>query len=441
MKRILFYVVVDTFVPFLWQLSRYVEARGFEAHFAALLPREHLWLTKLGVRLVPGNVYEARDVPPASAWFSDVECEDMLAFSIDKHGGSRAVWEARVALAAKTFVELFDSAPFEAVFIWNGQDAIGRALAMLTKRRGITVVYGENGYFSRTLQFDLEGVNAQSSLNRLSLQDMRDAVAAPSADAPPQAGFALGDVVPLAWRDYATCFVKRKADARYYEKFPEHRGGSSFKNWWLQRQRQRIPADQVELPENFVFIPFQVHDDTQILLNSHNFKSMEAFFEFSHAAIRRHFGEHQAIVVKEHPEDLGRYDYEGLKAKYPEVIWLRKFDIDTLIDRATCIFVVNSSVGLQAVRKHRPTVVFGDSFYTRAELVFDATDLGQADVAISAAKNGLDAARKDNIETFVSFLTKRYFVASGWKGFSAEGIALAGERLVRLISSSNKPGA
>jgi capsular polysaccharide export protein len=434
MKRILFYVVVDTFVPFLWQLSRYVEARGFEAHFAAFLPREHLWLTKLGVRLVPGNAYEARDIPPASAWFSDSELDDMLAFSIDKHGGSRAVWEARVALAAKTFVELFDSAPFEAAFIWNGQDAIGRALAMLAKRRGITVVYGENGYFSRTLQFDLEGVNAQSSLNRLSLQDMRDALAAPAADAPPHAGFALGDVVPLAWRDYATCFIKRKADAHYYEKFPEHRGGSSFKNWWLQRQRQLIPADQVELPANFVFIPFQVHDDTQILLNSPNFRSMETFFEFSHAAIRRHFGEHQKIVVKEHPEDLGRHNYDGLKTKYPEVIWLRKFDIDALIDRAACVFVVNSSVGLQAVRKLRPTVVFGDSFYTRPELVFDATDLNHADASIEAAKKGVDVSRQANIKTFIDFLTKRYFIASGWKDFSAEGIALTGERVVRLLN-------
>lgn len=438
MKRILFYVVVDTFVPFLWQLSRYVEARGFEAHFAAFLPREHLWLTKLGVRLVPGNVYEARDVPPASAWFSDVEREDMLAFSIDKHGGSRAVWEARVALAAKTFVELFDSAPFEAVFIWNGEDAIGRALAMLAKRRGITVVYGENGYFSRTLQFDLEGVNAQSSLNRLSLQDMRDALASPSADAPPQAGFALGDVVPLAWRDYATCFVKRKADARYYEKFPEHRGGSSFKNWWLQRQRQRIPADQVELPENFVFIPFQVHDDTQILLNSPNFKSMESFFEYSYAAVRRHFGTEQHIVVKEHPEDLGRYDYAALKAKYPDVIWLRKFDIDMLIERAECVFVVNSSVGLQAVKKLRPTVVFGESFYARRELVFDATDLSRADLEIEAAKNGIDALRKENIEFFMAFLMHRYFIATGWKSFNDEGIALAGERLIRLLGCSKQ---
>lgn len=435
MKKILFYVVVDTFVPFLWQLGRYLEARGFEAHFAAFLPREHLWLKKLDVRLIPANVYEVGDGRSAAAWFSQEELDDMLGFSLDKHGGRRADWEARVAVAAQEFERLFSNARFEAVFIWNGQDAIGRALAALARRRNIAVVYGENGYFSRTLQFDLLGVNSKSSLNHITLQGMREALAQPSPDAPPLSGFTLSDLLPLTWRDYLTCFVRRKTTPTYYSKFPEHRNSSTFKSWRLQRLRKCIPIDHVTLPKSFVFIPFQVHDDTQILLNSPNFKSMEAFFEYSYAAIKRHFGPQQKIVVKEHPEDLGRYDYAALKAQYPDVIWLRKFDIDVLIEKAECVFVVNSSVGLQAVQKLRPTVVFGDSFYTRSELVFDASDINQADAAIEAAKRGVDDLKKENIGAFIEFLRERYFISDGWKDFCAAGIARSAERCIYLTAS------
>ena len=42
---------------------------------------------------------------------------------------------------------------------------------------------------------------------------------------------------------------------------------------------------------------------------------MENFFEFSYASIKRNFGDEYSVIVKEHPEDLGRKSYKKLKRK------------------------------------------------------------------------------------------------------------------------------
>jgi capsule polysaccharide modification protein KpsS len=434
-RRFLFLVQTDGFIPFLLHLARYLRSRGCDVHFAAFLPRENLWLRKNGIRPVPDDVYALKRQPLREDLLEPGEIDRILGFARRKTGGELPVWRRRLLRVAAVLDEALDARRIDAVLIWNGDDYIGKALGLLARRRGIPTVFAENGYFPNTLQFDRQGVNVNSSITGLAFDEIARALEMSpmrqaGADSSPTGS---ADVVPLGWTDYLRCFVARKADPGYYRHFPEHRGASWFTGQWLKLRRRLIPMDKATLPDRFAFIPFQVHDDTQILLNSRLFDSMEAFFEFCHSAIRRNFGPDFPIVVKEHPEDLGRRSYARLRARYPDVLWLRKFSIDELLDKAACVFVVNSSVGLQALQRGRPTVVFGESFYTKDEIVFRVTDLASADGVIARARDGVSPQRRARIDTFIRFLNERYFVAGGWRKPTPAGIAGAGNRILGLV--------
>ncbi len=442
-RNLLILVQTDGFIPFLLHVARYLEQRGCKTHFAAFLPREHLWLRKNGVRPEPPDPYQARHFPVVDGLFSDAEVDHVLGFAVRKTGGDREAWRQRLLRVAGYLDALLDARAIDAVFIWNGDDYIGKALSILARRREIATVYAENGYFPNTLQFDRQGVNVNSSIASLGFDEIVRTLEYPAGDGgrAPVVARLLGEVRPLGWRDLLRCFLARKADLRYYRHFPEHRGGSWFVSQWLRLRRWFIPADKAELPQKFIFVPFQVHDDTQILLNSRLFGSMEAFFEFCHAAIKRNFGDEYRIVVKEHPEDLGRHSYEELRARYPDVLWLRKFGIEPLLDRAAYVFVINSSVGLQALQRGKPTLVFGESFYTKEEIVFRVTDPSRIDEVIAQARAGVSAERRARIDQFIRFLNERYFVAGGWKKLSPAGVAGAGERILGLIGAERREGA
>lgn len=435
MKKILYLVQVDVFVPFVWQLSKYLAERGYEPHFASFLPREQLWLRKNSIRANPANVYGVRNYPIRENVFDAREIDEILGFAIQKSGGKRRVWEERLLRVASVLSDLLDSHDFNAAVIWNGEDFTGKALANLARRRGIKTVFCENGYFPNTLQVDLQGVNVHSSVTDLRFADILRALQKPGPERArvEEQDTRLSELRPLEWSDYLRCFAARKADLHYYRHFPEHRGSSWFISQWLKFKRSLVPGDRHSVPEKFILIPFQVHDDTQILLNSRHFRTMEDFFEFCYAAIKRNFGEEYRIVVKEHPEDLCRHSYARLRRKYPDVLWFRKCRIEPLLERAAYVFVVNSSVGLQALQRGKPTLVFGESFYSKEEIVFRVEDPVHIDEVIAQARRGMTSDRKDNIEKFIRFLNERYFVSGGWKNVSATGIACAGERIRALI--------
>ena len=152
--------------------------------------------------------------------------------------------------------------------VWNGQDHIGQVISILCRRSGIPVVYLENGYFANTLQADLGGVNASATLASLDF----DAVL---AQAQGRGDTAVVDKTapslnlrPLTRTQLAAIALAHRTNLSYYGHYPEQRGFSRIKSWKIKRRRAAIANDQAKLPAQFAFIPLQVHDDTQVLLNS-----------------------------------------------------------------------------------------------------------------------------------------------------------------------------
>lgn len=466
--RVLIAAVYHSHLPYFWQLARGLALAGWPAMFLAFTPREQSWLERQGARAWPVDVH--RLPSPAAPVFDEDELRDILRFSMAKAPPpvDEGHWRTRLqAIGAQMEAALKAHRP-EAVLVWNGSEFIGKALAVLARRHGARPVFLENGYFPSTLQIDGDGVNSGCSLTRVPFDEIRRAVS-PAEVEPVAAALADGGaetlaVAPVDPATVATAavatsqldalaptadlgrlydlrrFLIRNLDPGYFRKFPELRGSTVLSSRRLQRRRAAIPVDTPALPARFVFLPFQVHDDTQILENSPHFASMEAFFEHAYAAIRRTFGPAMGIVVKEHPEDLFRHGYEALRQRYPDVIWLTKFDVERLVREAEIVMVINSSVGLQAVTAGRPVLTFGESFYARPEICFPVDDLATTDAQLARAAQGLTPAMRADGELFATYLRQVFFVGGSWSRVDLGGVRRSLERVLSLLTAGAGAG-
>jgi hypothetical protein len=107
------------------------------------------------------------------------------------------------------------------------------------------------------------------------------------------------------------------------------------------------------------------------------------------------------------------------------------------------VFVINSSVGLQAVRRKTPTVVLGESFYSKPEIAFVVNNLDQLDATVQRAKAGVDEIMSAHIDAFLDALDRILFVKGTWKypACLQAGPALAARLLALYEQSMQKVGA
>lgn len=122
-----------------------------------------------------------------------------------------------------------------------------------------------------------------------------------------------------------------------------------------------------KIPENYIFIPFQVKHDSQILLNSPNFKNMEELVDIVSrisVEINNRIENKVYFIFKEHPADT--YSYNKLYEKYKEnkyMIFLKKFDTNKLIKDSKAILTINSTVGIEGLIKGKKVITLGEAFY------------------------------------------------------------------------------
>ena len=235
----------------------------------------------------------------------------------------------RVASAAAEIVR-GKVAKADAVAVWNGSRDVALAAVRAARSLGKPVAYVENGFLPGTVQIDLQGVNFESSLAALTPEDIRS--------------------------------MELPASAFEAAKRIEYRQRPLGRDTGLADSPLPPPED---LPAGFVLFAAQVHDDSQILRFSPDFRSMDAAIRY---VAEESAAAGMAMVVKEHPSDHGRVDYEPLKASLPDVRFVQKADNAALIQMCGAFVTVNSSMGLQAVDAGKPVFTLGDAAYNLAEI-------------------------------------------------------------------------
>jgi len=422
-KTVMF-LTYEPFSPLLFQVAKALERMNVNSVFVTFTLSENILLKKNRVVCYPKNVFEVKKYTIRDDLFSSSEMEEIVSFSSKKLRCKKPMLIERLQRISSFFYDLVEKIKPSAIIVWNGEDFISKAAIAIAKRESIKCIFGENGYFQNTLQFDFEGINIKSSIANLSfdkIYELSQKKVLPSSKKS-VLDFSLQSFHQLNMVNKAYCFLMRKLNVHYYSYFPELIGNTHIKEWFLEKARVFIKFDTIDLPEKFVFIPLQVHDDTQVLCNSRLFNKMEPFVQVCYETMRRVYGKDYKLVVKEHPKDLGRISYKKFRKKYNDIIWLRKYNLDLLLDKASVVCVLNSSVGLQALQKRKPVILFGEAFYDFKEILFKVDDLTSVDKIFTQAKEGLDELQKNNIDRYLNFLKDSYFIRGSWKEFDVSSV-------------------
>lgn len=231
------------------------------------------------------------------------------------------------------------------VFIWNGRQC--QHIIEKCRSLGIPIYFSELGWLPQngTFYFDRKGVNYESSL--------------------------------LDWK--------------YTEITPEQRQRLNIQLEYYQT----ILAKKTGIEEQgFVFVPFQVESDSQIILHSPRIKKMQELVDYVCAFVPG------KIIFKAHPkQDPG-------DIRLPERCNL--YCAGTTHDfLPVCDYVVtvNSTVGVEALSYYKPVINLGDAFYEGRLLTYKVSNDNQFKTAIEWAQQGKVA--KGAIESFLYYLFQK----------------------------------
>jgi len=321
------------------------------------------------------------------------------------------------------------------VFLWNGSGLAAVIAEQLACARGIPLIFGENGYLPGTLQLDPSGVNTFASFgSRWSSDRIRGMQ------------WAEGD-----WETFARMLSDYKANRLPKPRDPA--GGRVRPSWNaylrqalrdlrhrdLKRQGNRLVPDEIpELPRRFAFFPLQVRQDSQLTVHSPLYGNrLEDAIADLRAALQR-IDPGLPLVVKLHPADMRKSDYDPTVRAYPEVIWVGRGDVRKVLERSTLVITINSTVGIEGLIFRKPVVMLGNSPYGHEGLVHRVGDRSQLPAVLREALAQPPNARL--VEKYLMFLYYVAFTRGHWKDFSPASLERVASRIRSLIESADPPG-
>ena len=305
------------------------------------------------------------------------------------------------ALAYYQFFETyFKKNTVNLLVVWNGLPLPVAAAVAAAKRASVKLLFCENGYLPKTVVMDPSGVNAFNSLMGKTADFYRQV----KMDA---------DKLKCI---FETTLIPRQIKTRHQEKLKEM---------------------EIDLPDQYIFLPLQVHDDSQILIHSPRFKDMISLVEFCADAVsqlNRKQKTNYKLVVKEHPSDYRRIDYSQLRTKYQDVLFANFNNTAELIKNSIAVITVNSTVGIESLLYYKPVVTLGNAFYNIPGVVYP---LGKAenlsDVLATVAAN--PSVDKELINGFLYYLRYEYLVAIDRKNLEKTDPEEAVERILKAVNA------
>lgn len=385
------------------------------------------------VRSAGLELFPARRESVAPYSISDEELQRAVGKKELVLRGSKALRRARKVIS--TLSAFFDSQRIDAILVWNGSNLVVSMAVYLARRRGITVLFAEHGYLPGTTQIDCAGVNFEASISPLvhsgQAQRKADAEIDQALDHEIESYRSgrpmrvLSPVVPAHfrrdWRSHLARVVHAKASAAFF------------------RFRASVGKRVEQLPERFVFLPFQVKKDSQLILHSPLMgNDMEGMVAAVHDSLAR-ISPDTKIVVKFHPKEhpFTQMGYDRLVRKYPDVLFIHNHSVARLIEAAQAVVTVNSTVGFEAIVLGKPVVTLGLNFYTRQGLVETVSELAQLDDALSRALTlPPDAVER---RAFLRYIYRDFLALGSYHDFSEPSFTAIADRIRTLLEVSRTP--
>ncbi|CAA0125234.1 Uncharacterised protein [BD1-7 clade bacterium] len=253
----------------------------------------------------------------------------------------------------------------ELAVVWNGLKFRQAIFVGAARSLGIKCCFMENGLLPDTTVCDEKGINAGNSLPR---------------------------------------------DAGFYR---SQEGLPAFTSKSLNVRAQvtdKISSESA-LPERYIFVPFQVDSDSQIVSYSPWIKNMAQLSQAVVDALPS--GSPYKIVFKEHPSSYVDYDYLHTEIDGNTAMFANGVTTQTLIENADAVITINSTVGIEALSYGKKVIVLGEACYAIPEVVLCASN--QAELVNAIACVGGANFDSELREHFLAYLQTQYHVQGDWR--------------------------
>jgi capsular polysaccharide export protein len=335
---------------------------------------------------------------------SDVELETIINYYYKKKvnrtsllrwsQGLRRIFERHIKSVARNYFNnycrYFENNPIDGIAVWSG-NAISLASAVVAARKNaIKTIFFENGALPKTIAIDTEGINFRSSIPR---------------------------------------------DPDFYRSLPPLEQPKEQQSQLVKREsRKAVKEVPVKLPVNYLFIPYQVFGDSQIIMFSPWIASMEQLTE-SVIRAKEQSGLDLWLVFKEHP--TCKNDYSGFKkrilASNSHVLFANGNSTQELIEHSQGVITINSSVGIESLLLGKKVITLGQAFYNIENLVLHADDIQQLIERIGEIQRwNFDEELRNK---FLAYL-REYLIEGSWKEPTVKTFQKIQQRLDDLFGNT-----
>jgi len=292
----------------------------------------------------------------------------------------------------RRFERLADQYHPKCIAIFNGHRLPEQAVKNMAIQKSIPVVHFENGLLPNTTTFDLSGVNDANSVPRTN----------------------------AFYQEYCLSGASQKFIDKILVQRKFHRAKVSH----AHKDDFHRP-----LPERFIFVPFQVLFDSQVLINSPRLKSMRKLYDWINFVASKCTDAKLQFVIKEHPSDPHRYD--DLYYAHSRIMFSNK-DTMELIKSAEAVVTINSSVGLESLLLNKRVFVLGNACYA----IDGITKPIMARDQLAQEINRLSSwyVNKELIEKYIDYLANVYCVPQSWREPNEIHISALEKRFTAVIT-------
>lgn len=393
------------------------------------------------------EVNKKRDMKIKDQAFTKDEIKEMLKYEREtRKNFDEKSWN-KVALDYINFLEsLRKYKNLKCAIMWNTSYLYDRILYLFCIKYNIRYYVMEQGYFRPfTLALDQKGVNADANIpkdmkfyNEIEIDNLKYKK---YLDKPLFAKENKAEQFNKFIYNYLKLHKKLKINLR------KDRVLDITENGIFQTLKERRNIKKLEkykslenkkiIIEKYIFIPFQIETDSQIILNSNKIKKMTQLYECVAKAIEelnRNQKEKIKAVFKIHPLDKNINIDEILKLeiKNKDTIFLMNGNTKELIKNSQAVITINSTVGIEALCEYKKVITLGDAFYNIEKISYHCDNLEKlSDLLKDVLK---EKVNKSIIDKFLYYLRFEYFKEIYWRNPDNEAI----KKIVKGILNGEK---
>lgn len=262
---------------------------------------------------------------------------------------------------------------------WNGN---GPHLMYILKIAGsihsLPVIHTERGLLPNTFVADAKGVNFKGDL--------------------------AGSKLPL---------ISSRAAAQLEKQIEKYRSSKQtiVSQGTTGTKAEVLSALGLAADANYIFFPEQIEIDSNVIINSPQYKTMHAVLTDICAAAKQHG---LTVIVRPHPENTSKQDRtsaEMSEAYGCPIVVCKGIHVHSLIENAKCVVTINSTVGLEALLFNKPVITLGNATYSFKGMTFDARSREDIERAVASIVVGRDeaASRRMKVVRFRAMLEDYLF--------------------------------